>query len=77
MMVEESLLTLGLFCGPFLRAASESEERQELLDLAHDRGVELSDERAARAVAAGRGEDLRRRVERSPRPLVFFFFFFF
>ncbi len=65
MMVEESLLTLGLFCWLFLRAASESEERQELLDLAHDRGVELSDERAARAVAAGRGEDLRRRVERT------------
>ncbi len=69
MMVEESLLTLGLFCWLFLRAASESEERQELLDLAYDRGVELSDERAARAVAAGRGEDLRRRVERTANAL--------
>ncbi len=65
MMVEESLLTLGLFCWLFLRAAGESEERQNLLDFAHDHGVELSDERAARAVAAGRGEDLRRRVERA------------
>jgi cytochrome c oxidase assembly factor CtaG len=63
MMVEESFLTLGLFCWLFLRAAREIEERQELLDFAHAQGVEVSDERAARAVAAGRGEDLRRRLE--------------
>ena len=63
MMVEESILTLGLFCWLFLRAANESEERQELLDYAHSHGLELSDERAARAVTAGRGEDLRRRLE--------------
>ena len=63
MMVEESILTLGLFCWLFLRAARESEERQELLDYAHSQGLELSDERAARAVAAGRGADLRRRLE--------------
>ena len=63
MMVEESILTLGLFCWLFLRAAREGEERQELLDLAHARGVELTDARAARAVAAGRGADLRRRIE--------------
>jgi cytochrome c oxidase assembly factor CtaG len=63
MMVEESFLTLGLFCWLFLRAAREIEERQELLDFAQAQGVEVSDERAARAVAAGRGADLRRRVE--------------
>jgi cytochrome c oxidase assembly factor CtaG len=63
MMVEESLLTLGLFCWLFLRAAREGEERQELLDFAHLNGLELSDERAARAVAAGRGAELRRRLE--------------
>ncbi len=63
MMVEESLLTLGLFCWLFLRAARESEERQDLLDLAHANGVELSERRAARAVAAGRTAELRRRVE--------------
>ncbi len=62
MMVEESFLTLGLFCWLFLRTARESEERQDLLDLATSSGVELSDERAARAVAAGRGDDLRKRV---------------
>jgi cytochrome c oxidase assembly factor CtaG len=65
MMVEESFLTLGLFCWLFLRTAREIEERQELLDFAQARGVEVSDERAARAVAAGRGGDLRRRVERA------------
>ncbi|HEX5852488.1 MAG TPA: cytochrome c oxidase assembly protein [Solirubrobacteraceae bacterium] len=65
MMVEESILTLGLFCWLFLRAAREGEERQDLLDFAQSRGVELTEARAARAVAAGRGEDLRRRLEGS------------
>jgi putative membrane protein len=64
MMVEESLLTIGLFCWLFLRAARENDERQELLDLATARGVALTDERAARAVAAGRGQELRARIER-------------
>jgi putative membrane protein len=63
MMVEESLLTLGLFCWLFLRAAKEGEERQDLLDWARANGVELSETRAARAVAAGRGAELRRRLE--------------
>ena len=62
MMVEESLLTLGLFCWLFLRAAKESEERQDLLDWARANGVELSESRAARAVAAGRGAELKRRL---------------
>ncbi|HEX4467730.1 MAG TPA: cytochrome c oxidase assembly protein [Solirubrobacteraceae bacterium] len=63
MMVEESFLTLGLFCWLFLRTAKEGEERQNLLDFAHANGLELTEERAARAVAAGRGGDLRRRLE--------------
>jgi cytochrome c oxidase assembly factor CtaG len=63
MMVEESFLTLGLFCWLFLRTAREVEERQQLLDFAQAQGVEVTPERAARAVAAGRGEDLRRRLE--------------
>jgi putative membrane protein len=64
MMVEESFLTLGLFCWLFLRAAREGEERQSLLDYARAEGLELSEARAARAVAAGRGAELRRRLER-------------
>jgi putative membrane protein len=63
MMIEGSFLTLGLFGWLFARAAREGEERQELLDLAVARGVELTEARAARAVAAGRGAELRRRIE--------------
>ena len=63
MMVEGSILTICLFAWLFLKTAREGEERQDLLDFAHARGLELSDERAARAVAAGRGSDLRRRLE--------------
>jgi putative membrane protein len=65
MMIEGSLLTLGLFAWLFARTAREGEERQELLDLAHARGVELTEARAARAVAAGRGSELRRRIEQA------------
>ncbi len=63
MMVEGSILTICLFAWLFLKTARENEERQELLDFAHGRGLELTDERAARAVAAGRGPELRRRLE--------------
>lgn len=63
MMVESSLLTLGLFCWLFLKAMGEAEERQELKELAAARGVEVTDQRVARAVSAGRGADLRRRIE--------------
>jgi putative membrane protein len=62
MMIEGSIVTIGLFCWLFLRAARESEERQALVELAAARGVELSEERAARAVSAGRGDALRRRI---------------
>jgi putative membrane protein len=64
MMIEGSLLTICLFAWLFARTAREGEERQDLLDLARERGVELTDARAARAVAAGRGAELRRRIER-------------
>ena len=63
MMVEGSFLTLVLLGWVFLRAAREGEERQELLELAARRGVALTEARAARAVAAGRGAELRRRLE--------------
>jgi cytochrome c oxidase assembly factor CtaG len=67
MMVEGSFVTLGLFCWLFLRAARESEERQQLLELAAQRGVELTEQRAARAVSAGRGAELRARIEHDAR----------
>lgn len=62
MMIEQSLVTLGLFAWLFFRAAQQSEERQELLDLAAERGVALDEARAARAVAAGQGARLRERI---------------
>jgi putative membrane protein len=67
MMVEESILTLCLFCWLFLRTARENEERQDLLDYAESHGVQLTEERATRAVGAGRGSELRRRLEGSAR----------
>jgi cytochrome c oxidase assembly factor CtaG len=64
MMVEESLLTIGLFCWLFLKIARENEERQQLLDYAARSGIALDEQRAARAVAAGRGDELRERISR-------------
>jgi putative membrane protein len=65
MMVEESVLTILLFGWLFFRTARQGDERQELLDLAAARGVALTHERAARAGAAGRGGELRRRIDAS------------
>jgi putative membrane protein len=63
MMVEGSILTICLFGWLFLRSAREGEERQELIELAAAGGFALDERRAARAVAAGRGAELRRRIE--------------
>ncbi len=63
MMIEGSLLTIGLFCWLFLLTAREAEERQELLDFASAHGLSVSGQRVARAVSAGRGAELRRRLE--------------
>jgi hypothetical protein len=62
MMVEESFLTIGLFCWLFLRVARENEQRQALMDFAIQHDLELDDRRAARAVAAGRTEELWERL---------------
>jgi putative membrane protein len=62
-MVEGSILTLILGAWLFLRMARQGEERQGLLDFADVHGLELTEARAARAVAAGRGAALRERLE--------------
>jgi cytochrome c oxidase assembly factor CtaG len=62
MMLEESVLTIGLFAWLFAKAAAEGERRQELIEFAAAHGVSLSEERAARAVAAGRDGALRERL---------------
>jgi putative membrane protein len=65
MMLEGSIVTVVLLGWLFLKTARESEERQELVEFATAHGVDLSERRAARAVGAGRGEELRRRLDRS------------
>jgi cytochrome c oxidase assembly factor CtaG len=62
MMIEQSIVTLGLFCWLFLKTARDSEERQELAEFAAARGVDVDEQRIARAVAAGQGPRLRRRI---------------
>ena len=62
MMVEQMLLTAALVGWLFMRFARRDEQRQELLDVARLRGVALTQERAARAAAAGAGERLRARL---------------
>ncbi len=62
MMVEESILTVVLLGWLFFRFARQDEQRQSLLDLAAQQGIELSDERARRAAQAGRAETLRSRL---------------
>jgi putative membrane protein len=63
MMIEGSIITLLCFGWLFMRAANQSEQRQQLLDFARANQLDLDDARAARAVAAGRGDELRRRME--------------
>ena len=65
MMIESSIVTVILLGWLFVKTARESEERQELLELASARGLQLDERRAARAVASGRGDELRRRLERA------------
>ncbi len=65
MMLEGSIVTVVLLGWLFLKAARESEERQALVEYASAHGLELSEARAARAVGAGRGEELRRRLDRA------------
>jgi len=68
MMVEGSFVTLGLFCWLFMRAAAQSEQRQALMDYARSHDLELDEARAARAVAAGRGDELQHRLEAAVPP---------
>jgi cytochrome c oxidase assembly factor CtaG len=67
MMVEGTFLGLGLLAWVFFEAAREGIEKQRLLDLAQDRGIELDPARAQRAVAAGHGERLEKQLTGSGR----------
>ncbi len=62
LMVQSGIVMLGMLFWLVLRWAEQDTERQELLDLAIEQGIELDARRAGRAVAAGRGAELRRRL---------------
>jgi cytochrome c oxidase assembly factor CtaG len=67
LMIQGGIVMLAVFIWVLLRWAREDTERQELIDLAERLQVPLSDQRAARAAAAGRGTELRRRLEQEAR----------
>ncbi len=62
MMVEGTFLGLGLLAWFFFEWSREGIEKQRLLDLAFERGVELDEARAQRAVAAGQSERLEKQI---------------
>ena len=62
MMVEGGLITLGALAWALLRWAAQDTEKQRLLELAEERGVALTPERAERAVSAGHGARLEERI---------------
>jgi cytochrome c oxidase assembly factor CtaG len=65
MTVEGGLVTLGVMCWLFLVWAKQDTERQHLVELAEERGVPLTSERAERAVRAGQGARLEERIKSS------------
>lgn len=62
LMVQSAMLMFGILAWLVLRWARQDTERQELLDLAWERGIDLDERRAGRAVAAGRAAELRSRL---------------
>ena len=68
MMVEGTFLILGVLAWTFFESAKMSMRKQELLDLAFTNGVDLDPKRADRAVRAGHGDLLEKRI-RSGEPI--------
>ena len=62
MMVEGTFVALGVLAWVFFEVAREGIEKQRLLDLARERGVQLDERRAQRAVAAGHADLLEERL---------------
>ena len=67
LMIQGGVIMLAVFFWILIQWAREDTERQELIDLAERLHVPLSDQRAARAAAAGRGFELRQRLEEEAR----------
>lgn len=64
MMIEGTFLALGVLAWVFFEVAREGTEKQRLLELAEERGIELDPRRAQRAVAAGHTALLEERLKR-------------
>jgi putative membrane protein len=62
MMGEGMIVSLAVLTWAFLKWASDTTERQRLLDLAEARGIDLDEARAARAVEAGQAKHLEERL---------------
>ena len=62
MMIEGTFLIFGVLGWTFFESARQSMRKQELIDLAWAEGIELDPERADRAVKAGHGDLLERRI---------------
>ncbi len=62
MMIEGTFLLIGVIAYSYFQSAGQSMRKQELLDLAYLQGYSLDEERAERAVRAGHGDLLERRI---------------
>lgn len=62
MMVEGTFLILGVLAWTFFESARQSMQKQELMDLALDRGVEIDEQRIERAVKSGHGDLMEKRI---------------
>jgi putative membrane protein len=62
MTTEGGFVTLGVLAWLFLMWAQQDTEKQRLIELAEERGVELPEGRAERAVKAGQGARLEERI---------------
>jgi cytochrome c oxidase assembly factor CtaG len=73
LMIQSAVLMFAILSWLVLRWARQDTERQELIDLAIERGIDLDERRAGRAVNAGRAGELRERLlastdGRTPKP---------
>lgn len=62
MMVEGMFLILGILAWTYFKAAKQSIQKQDLMDLALTHGVQLDEERITRAVKAGHADLLEKRI---------------
>ena len=57
-----SIPILGILAWTFFEAAKQSNQKQDLMDLAYQHGVDIDEARIARAVQAGHGDLLEKRI---------------